>query len=235
VPRAGRVPESGPGKEPLTSQDDRPARDRIGDWAYARTRDAILDGELEPGSRLSVPDLARRLGISRSPARESILRLLSEGLAEEIPHRGAFVSDITVDDLVDLYAVRAALEGLAARLAAGNIDPENRRALEKSLEVHRSAIDDGDRHEITEADMAFHHLLYRISDNPWLLDTLLRLQSLVRLGMRTTMTVPGSPGHALREHEGILAALIDQNPTEAERKARGHVERLRSTLRTRRI
>jgi len=218
----------------VTSNDDRPARDRIGDWAYAKTRDAILDGELEPGARLSVPDLARRLDISRSPARESILRLLSEGLAEEIPHRGAFVSDITVDDLIDLYAVRGALEGLAARFAAGNINPESRRALEKALEVHHRAVDDGDRHEITEADMAFHHMLYRMSGNPWLLDTLLRLQSLVRLGMRTTMTVPGSPGHALSEHEEILAALIAQDPDDAERKARRHIDRLRSTLRTHR-
>jgi len=215
-------------------KDGQPERNRIGDWAYAKIRDAVLDGELEPGTRLSVPDLARRLDISRSPARESILRLLSEGLAEEIPHRGAFVSDISVDDLISIYSVRSVLEGLSARLAAENATHEDEPALKDAIEVHRAALAGGDRREITEADMAFHGLVYGMSANPWLSEALLRLQSLVRLGMRKTLVIPGSPAHALSEHEEIRDAIIAGDPDEAEAKIRGHIDRLRETLRTKR-
>lgn len=212
-----------------------PERNRIGDWAYERIRDAILDGDIAAGTRLSVPDLARRLDISRSPARESILRLLSEGLAAEIPHKGAFVSDITVDDLFDIYAVRSVLEGLAARLAAENVTPDDEQALTSALDEHREALAGGDRDEITEADMAFHGHLYRMSANPWLADSLTRLQSLVRLGMRTTLLVPGSPAHALNEHEEVRNAVVSGDPDAAEAKIRAHVDRLRSTMRTHQV
>ena len=215
-------------------KDAQPERNRIGDWAYARIRDAILDGELAPGTRLSVPDLARRLDISRSPARESILRLISEGLAEEVPHRGAFVSTVTVGNLIEIYTVRSVLEGLAARLAAERVTPDDVPALNASIDAHRAVLETGDRPAITEADMAFHRLLYRLSENSWLMDSLLRLQSLVRLGMRTTLLAPGSPAHALSEHEQIRDAVVEGNPDAAEERVRHHVDRLREVIRSQR-
>jgi DNA-binding GntR family transcriptional regulator len=216
----------------LSLKDDQPARDRIADWVYDKIRDAILEGELQPGTRLSVPDLAGQLSVSRSPVRESILRLLSEGLADEVPHSGAFVATITIDSLIELYAVRSVLEGLAARLTAEHVSPEGRRDLEGALEAHRRAVDGGDRHAIVDADTAFHRLLYQISENLWLSDSLMRLQSLVRLGMQTTMQLPGSPARALSEHEGILAAVVRRDADDAEARARGHIDRLRAALRT---
>ncbi len=219
----------------MALQDDQPTRDRIGDWAYAKIRDAILDGELKPGTRLSVPDLARRLDISRSPARESILRLLSEGLAKEIPHRGAFVADIGLDELSDIYAVRSVLEGLAARLTTLNATTEDRLALHTAIDVHRRALEGGDRHEIAEADMAFHRLIYATSLNTMLSESLMRLQSLVRLGMKTTMAVSGSPAQALEEHERILEAVEAQDPGGAEAMARAHIDRLCKALHDRRV
>ena len=219
----------------MAQQKDQPTRERIGDWAYTKIRDAILDGELKPGTRLSIPDLAGRLDISRRPARESILRLLSEGLAKEIPHRGAFVADISVDDLVDLYAFRSVLEGLAARLAADHVTAKAERALKKAVDVHREVLDGGDRSQIAEADMAFHRLLYGMSGNPPLHDSLMRLQNMVRLGMRSTMLVSGSPVQALSEHEEILTAVLAENPEEAAAKARSHIDRLHSALRTQQV
>ncbi len=177
-----------------------------------------------------MPDLARRLNISRSPARESILRLLSEGLAEEIPHRGAFVSTITVSNLIEIYAVRSVLEGLAARLAAENITPDDVPELNAAIDTQRAAFASGDLPEITEADMAFHSLLYRMSANSWLEASLVRLQSLVRVGMRTTLLAPGSPAHALSEHEEIRDAVIAGDPSAAEERTRRHVDRLRAVI-----
>ena len=81
-------------------------------------RQAILDGRLEPGSRLKEEELARELGISRTPVREALLMLQAEGLIETTPNRGAIVRTHDADDLIDLYQLRALLEGYAARQAA---------------------------------------------------------------------------------------------------------------------
>lgn len=216
-------------------QSDQPSRDRIGDWAYTKIRDAILDGRLAPGTRLSVPELAKGLDISRSPARESVVRLLAEGLAKEIPHRGAFVADITAGDIADLYAMRSVLEGLAAHLATDRITSDSEEKLRRSIQLHRETLEGGDRHQIIEADMEFHRLLYDLSANPWLQESLLRLQSLVRLGMMTTLMVPGSPERAFAEHLEILDAVLAKDPAAAETRARSHVDRLRRTLLTQHV
>src|SRR5947199_9689795 len=84
-------------------------------------RQAILDGRLEPGSRLKEEELARELGISRTPVREALLVLQAEGLIETTPNRGAVVVTHDADDLIDLYQLRALLEGHAARQAASRV------------------------------------------------------------------------------------------------------------------
>ncbi len=84
-------------------------------------RQAILDGRLEPGSRLKEEELARELGISRTPVREALLMLQAEGLIETTPNRGAVVRTHDADDLIDLYQLRALLEGYAARQAATRV------------------------------------------------------------------------------------------------------------------
>src|SRR5437867_6791605 len=87
-------------------------------------RQAILDGRLEPGSRLKEEELARELGISRTPVREALLMLQAEGLVDAVPNRGAMVRVHTPEDLDDLYQLRALLEGYAARRAALRISDE---------------------------------------------------------------------------------------------------------------
>lgn len=207
----------------------KPQRDRIGDWTYAHIRDAILNGEMTPGTRLSVPDLARRLNVSRSPARESILRLLAEGLAVETPHRGASVANITNSDLRDIYSVRSVLEGLAARLIvlSGTALEDD---LEKAVRNQRRAVEAQALDAVTEADLFFHTTLYRLSGNHRLEDSLLRMQNLVRLGMRTTMRIPGASWKALDEHEQILEAVKSGDADAAESCSRSHIDRLMAAL-----
>src|SRR5579875_1256952 len=94
------------------------ATDRIADAVYERIRDAIFTGALPPDARLSVPALADRLGVSRSPVREAVMRLIHDRLAVEEPRRGAVIARIEPADLIHIYEVREALEGLAVSLAA---------------------------------------------------------------------------------------------------------------------
>lgn len=206
-----------------------PQRNRVGDWTYTQIRDAILHGEIAPGTRLSVPDLARQLNVSRSPARESVLRLLAEGLAVETPHRGASVANITTSDLQDLYSVRSVLEGLAARLTVLSRFP-SRDDLGRAVLKQRRAVEINDFRAIAEADMFFHTTLYSLSGNRRLEDSLLRMQNLVRLGMRTTMRIPGASERALEEHQQIWEAIQSGDAELAESCARSHIDRLVAAL-----
>lgn len=203
--------------------------DRLVDNAYARLREAILSGDLPPGTRLSVPALAKRLEISRSPIREAVLRLTREQLAEEVPHRGVVVARIGPRDLAALYEVREVLEGLAARLAVENAGRRLVDQLATALADQERAVETGDMDGHVEADMRFHSLYRRASGNPDVLRLLDELQVRVRLAMLTT-AVAGGPHKALEDHRTIFRAIESGDPAGAELAARAHIARLRKTL-----
>ncbi len=128
--------------------------DLLADRAYRQLSRAILRNQLAAGTPLSVPELARRLNISRSPVREAVQRLIYDGLAANVPHRGAIVSEIKPDDFRGLLEVRQVLEGLAARLATERATDDDLRSLHDVLEDHarrapgRRARQRGARHPV---------------------------------------------------------------------------------------
>lgn len=203
--------------------------DRLGDTVYERLRDEILAGELPAGTRLSVPAIAERLAVSRSPVRDAVLRLTQQRLAHEVPHRGAVVARITAADLVAIYEVREVMEGLAARLAVENA---GRRLVDQLTDVlagHERVVAASDVAGHMEADMRFHELVRRACGNDEVTRVLDEIQGKVRLAMRTT-TVTAGPRQAVRDHRAILAAIRKGDPDAAEQAARAHVARLRRTL-----
>src|SRR5216683_3073383 len=121
-------------------------------------REAILDGRLEPGSRLKEEELARELGISRTPVREALLILQAEGLVDAAPNRGAVVRSHDADDLEDLYQLRALLEGYAARRAAANISEAAVAGLRASCERFESLIE-SDVQELVKENLLFHNVI----------------------------------------------------------------------------
>lgn len=203
--------------------------DRIADTVYEALRDAIFSGAVPPGSKLSVPALAHRLGVSRSPVREAVLRLSQERLAREEPRRGAVVADIGTEGLASLYEVRAALEALATRLAVERAGPELVSDLQSILSEHRQAVEMGDLSAHREADIRFHRRIRRESGNAELLSLLDGIETRVRVAMLKTSTTSG-PYRALEDHEAILQAVRSGDPVAAEAQAREHVERLRRAL-----
>lgn len=202
----------------------------LADQAYEHLRDAILDGRLAPLTPLSVPEVARRLGISRSPAREAIARLASEGLARVEPRRGAVVAQITLDDLHEIYEVREVLEGLACRLAALAMDDAARKQLDEVIAEHRDAVTAGDVARHMVADQRFHKVVRSVAGNRRLAESLDRLQGEIRVAMNTTHRVAGGMHQALAEHEEIAEALRRADPEAAEEAARRHIRRLRQGL-----
>jgi DNA-binding GntR family transcriptional regulator len=206
---------------------------RVSDGAYQALQAAIVNGRLSPGTRLSVPALAAQLGVSRSPVREALTRLISDGLAVEVPHRGAVVANLAPADLLTVYELREVLEGLAARLAASRIESVGEARLRSALADHVAAADRDDRPAATAADVAFHTGLREIAGNAELEKTLGDIQARIRVAMRTTVVTEG-PRPAIADHEKILDAVAAKDPKRAERCARAHIARLIGALRRQR-
>ncbi|PSK95883.1 DNA-binding GntR family transcriptional regulator [Murinocardiopsis flavida] len=203
--------------------------DRIADAVYERLREEIFTGELAPGARLSVPALAVRLEVSRSPVRDAVLRLVQDRLASEEPRRGAVVARVGARELAAIYDVREVLEGLAARLAVENSGRRLVVALHDALAEHERAVRAGDVAAITAADMRFHALVRQASGNTEVVRLLDDVQTQVRLAMRTTQVTAG-PRQSVDDHRAILTAIESGDPAAAELAARAHIHRLRSAL-----
>lgn len=201
----------------------------LADAAHAQLSEAILRGELPPGTSLSVPELARRLAISRSPVREAVLRLVHDGLADSHGRRGTFVSSIQMDDFLALLEVREVLEGLAARKAAENGHASGLRELEaihdRFLVLDPSA--PGVEAELVELDMAFHERIRDMGQNPELAKMLGRTQARAHLSMHTLWQGSRNVAAVQAEHAAICAAILDRDPDRADDTARAHVRGLR--------
>ena len=123
-------------------------------------RQAIIDGRLPPGRRLKEEELARELGISRTPVREALLMLHAEGLVDAAPNRGAAVRSHSAEDLDDLYQLRALLEGYSTRRAATRLSDEAIRGLRASCERFDSLLESGaPMNELVDENLVFHQTI----------------------------------------------------------------------------
>ena len=139
-------------------------------------RDAIRKGILEPGERLMEVQLAEELGISRTPVREAIRKLEQEGYVIMMPRRGTYVSDISTNDVKEIFEIRSALESLATGLAARRIEPEELETLQNLLVEIEGYIEKNDIEKIVETDIKFHGLLYQVSRNERLVNIINNLK-----------------------------------------------------------
>ncbi len=191
-------------------------------------RSAILSGSLPPGERLSVPDVARRLGVSRTPAREAMLILQRDGLIATRPRLGAAVVNYGDAELAEMLDLREALDGMAARLAAERMTTDEKRALANLLKVHNAALaaSDIDRH--VELDLEFHRHLRDGAHNSRLHNALLDLERQCHVLMSSTSRAPGFAGRAvMHDHRAIAKAIQIGDADCAEAAARAHVRRIR--------
>lgn len=204
-----------------------PPSERVVDAVRDTLREAILDGRLLPGQKLSVPKLARQMGVSRSPVREAIVQLVGEGLAVERSRRGAVVASLSSRDLSEIYEVREVLEALAARLAARRVRPEQLRAMWAVLEQQRQAIEGDDPRLYNQTNHQLHTLISHSSGNPRLHRILALLFSEMQLAFRTLSNNPAHTMRGYQEHCQIVEALEARNPSAAEAAMRVHLANAR--------
>jgi DNA-binding GntR family transcriptional regulator len=191
---------------------------------YAQILDAVRRGDLKPGERINESDVARRLGISRTPIREAISRLCQDGLLTYVPRRGAFLARPTPADIEEIEVARSLIEGFTARLASQRITPADVMRLEALIDDMAAAARAGDWLGAIQTNARFHETVVGLSGNRLLtrmwssLDPLRWLQGPV--------VQPGeiaSDEDLVSRHRLLMEALASGNPGVAERAFKEHI------------
>ena len=205
----------------------------IPDRIFSLLTEAIVEGGISAGSKISEPELARAYGISRGPLREAIGRLEACGLVVRRPNVGARVVTLSSTQLLEIFHVREALEGMAARLAALNMTLEEITELRHLLVQHGEQIerDAGHAYFQREGDLDFHYRIVKGSHNSRMIDLLCNdLYHLVRL-YRYQFGMPSKRGpQAFVEHGHIADAIERRDPEMAELMMRSHIRASRQNV-----
>jgi DNA-binding GntR family transcriptional regulator len=191
----------------------------LADRAYERFREELRRGMLTPGQRVLETEIAARFGMSRTPVREAIRRLQSEGLVAQLPGRGLCVARYSHAEMDELYVMREALEGTAARLAAQNAGRPDIALLQRLVaeEANLPAA------ALAEHNRRFHRALHQAAHNRYLLRALSSISDALLLLGPTTLDLPGRAAAAREEHARIVAAIAARDGPAAEAAARAHI------------
>lgn len=193
--------------------------------AYEFLRSKILSGELPPQSRIKEQEVAAQLGVSRTPVREALARLESEGLIHSSPRRGAVVRQIELDEIDETYEIRAALERLVSKRACERATDSEIDEMDRELISAEKEQAEGHRSAVLEHAVQFHALLNRSSRSPRLIAMLRSLGERLRVFRNRSMYQPGRAEAAMRQHRAILEALRRRDVREMQRWVEEHAER----------
>ncbi len=205
-------------------------------WVADRLRSQILEGHLKPGEWLRQERIAQEQGVSQMPVREALKQLATEGLVEHVPYRGVRVVEFSPEDVEDLYACRAFIEGMAARHAAAHITDVELAQMEALHHAMVRCDFPGELSEYRELNRRFHSLIFTASRRSYLVRTLAQLWAAFPTMLwsnipRVAVTsVPERDEPDLAEHAEIVAALMARDPERAERAVRYHIETAGTTL-----
>jgi DNA-binding GntR family transcriptional regulator len=189
--------------------------------AYRQLKEAIRKGELAPGTRVREVEIAERFGISRTPAREAIRRLESEGLISFAPRHGAIISKLDHQETMELYDLREILEGAAAGFAARHASMAEIEELEELIAAEPELADKPD--QLADLNQLFHSALYRAAHNRFLERSLIGLRDSMALLGGTSLKVKGRFETAHKEHLAIASAIAARNVEAAELAAKTHI------------
>jgi DNA-binding GntR family transcriptional regulator len=193
---------------------------------YFLVLEAIDQSVFRPGDRLVESELAERFGVSRTPIREALQRLETQGVLAR-DGRSLVVSTLDHDQLGELYVVRAELEGLAARLAAQHAAPEEIKVLWEMLEKDRDLVDRPDA--LSRANKRFHRQLHLASHNRYLIQQLDMVHRSMALVANTSLSAEGRGTATLAEHEAIVRAIEARDGEAADRATHEHISRAYET------
>jgi DNA-binding GntR family transcriptional regulator len=203
--------DSGPADSPPVRADE----------AYSKILGAIRSGTLTPGARVREVHMAEWLQMSRTPVRQAIQRLESEGLLTLEPRIGLVVSQVDADYVAELYSMREVLEGTAARLAAESASRADLHVLQEL--VHAELQSSPNPEFAAESNRRFHTLVYRAAKNRFLLKSLRALHDSLALLGKSTLFNKARARQAAHEHAKIVEAIVARKPETAEELMRQHI------------
>lgn len=193
------------------------------DYAYNRLKHAIITGEFPPEKLLVERELCEMLQISRTPVREALRCLASEGLVSSHPGRGMFVTRITPQEIIYIYELKEALERMAVRLCIERMTDDQLGQLGQCLEGHTRAYEEEQYELAADMDMQFHVMLVEFAQSPKIEEhakaILLQTRRLSQLSVyNTSFTMK-----FINEHKMIYDAMLNRNPFEAEQAVHQHI------------
>ena len=191
--------------------------------AYQVLLEMIVSRKLKPGERLVEEQLAKNLGVSRTPLREAINRLSKDGLVLLQARKGASVREFEIDDVVEVYDIRMALEGLAANLAASNIDLKKLKKLERLFESSEAK-------DLLKADAQLHDLIISSCGNNRLIIALNDLKNFIEMFRIAGYTFTMRSIVATSDHLKILEALKNRDGQQTETLMRKHIEKTKEGI-----
>jgi DNA-binding GntR family transcriptional regulator len=202
-----------------TKLNNRPLYEDVAD----RLREQIFSKQLPPGSWLDEQNLAEQFGISRTPMREAIKVLASEGLITIKMRRGAYVTEVVRRDLEQIFTILSLLEGQAAKETATKASEAELNLLDHLHHRLETAAADRDIEQFFEINVKFHELIQEIAGNRWMNGVIADLRKVLKLHRRDSLTSTGRLQNSLVEHREILRALLQRDELAAESAMRKHL------------
>lgn len=199
----------------------------IRERVYLHIKDLILEGEFKTGDRLVERELAERLNISRTPIREALFRLESQGFVKTVPRKGVIVADISDKEIIEVFTILSSLEVLAAKLAVQKLDDETKRRFKACIKKVEDCIREQNDAEYSELHTELNYILYSSAKNSKLFEILSGLSDYIRAFAKTGYKKPGRAKQSMEEHIKIMEAIINQESDMAEYLTKIHIENAR--------
>ena len=184
---------------------------------YELLKSAICDGEFAPGQWLQEVELSEKLSVSRSPIREALRQLASDGLVVEVPNKGVFVREFTAKDIEEIFEIRVLTENYAIDKICGHLSDDGARRLQDCMQHVEETFAKGDLSKYIEADTQLHDLIIELSGNDFLGIIYKRIHIMIQqFRAFSLMDNPQRYNESIIEHRGIVENIINNHPQEAK-------------------
>ncbi len=202
----------------------------VRDAVFESIRKGILNGYFKPGERIIESQLAEKMNVSRTPIREALRRLEVENMVENLPRKGMIVSTLNDSQVIEIFNIRGALEGLALDIAIDKLDDELINNLQKCIDKMTEAIIKDDIEMQIEYNTKFHEHILCKTDSPMLVNMLHNLKEQIQRYRYQSLSLQGRPEISLNEHKNILKFIKDKNKEKAEKYIKDHIKKAGEAL-----
>ncbi len=205
-------------------------RPNLSEAVYEVIKEWLVNETLETGAKIKEGEIAKQLGVSRTPVREAIHKLEREGLVEIIPRYGTFVASIFPKDIQEIYDIRGALETLALKSGFLHINKKKLLEMKQLHERCEEPLKKGNLSPFLKMDAKFHDFIIKASGNRRLAQLMGNLKTQIRVSKLESLSVPGRAEKSLEEHKNIISAMLEEDEKKAEKLLKEHTNKAKKNL-----